>query len=145
VWRDRIVSDDALTSCIRELRKALADDAKQPRFIGTRHRRGYCFMAPLSDAVARADAQLGLRSPGGPIVAVLPFTDQGGDPKHEYFAEGITEDIISALSRHRSLLVITRTSTFSFRATPLDVRRVSADLGAARCWPARHTTRRWQS
>ncbi len=45
VWNDTIVSDDALTSCIQELRKALADDAKQPRFIETRHRRGYQFVA----------------------------------------------------------------------------------------------------
>src|SRR5262245_53534467 len=47
VWRETIVSDDALTSCIQELRRALADDAKQPRFIETRHRRGYRFVAPV--------------------------------------------------------------------------------------------------
>src|SRR3954466_13105544 len=55
VWKDTAVTDDALTSCIQELRKALADDAKQPRFIETRHRRGYRFAAPLSFAAA-ADA-----------------------------------------------------------------------------------------
>lgn len=56
VWSDTVVSDDALTSCIRELRKALADDARQPRFIETRHRRGYRFIAPLSaTATAVAD------------------------------------------------------------------------------------------
>ena len=47
VWSDTAVSDDALTSCIQELRRALADDAKQPRFIETRHRRGYRFVAQL--------------------------------------------------------------------------------------------------
>jgi len=50
VWNDTIVSDDALTSCIQELRKAFEDDPKQPRFIETRHRRGYRFVAPLSEA-----------------------------------------------------------------------------------------------
>src|SRR5580765_7520698 len=48
VWKDTAVTDDALTSCIQELRKALADDAKQPRFIETRHRRGYRFAAQVS-------------------------------------------------------------------------------------------------
>src|ERR1700752_1422975 len=48
VWSDTVVSDDALTSCIQELRRALEDDARQPRFIETRHRRGYRFAAPLS-------------------------------------------------------------------------------------------------
>ena len=48
VWPDTIVSDDALTTCIAELRRALEDDARQPRFIETRHRRGYRFAAPLS-------------------------------------------------------------------------------------------------
>ena len=48
VWNGTIVSDDALTTCVQELRKALADDAKQPRFIETRHRRGYRFIAQLS-------------------------------------------------------------------------------------------------
>src|SRR3954447_1461482 len=54
VWKDTIVSDDALTSCIQELRKVLNDDPKQPRFIETRHRRGYRFIARLSD-IAEAD------------------------------------------------------------------------------------------
>jgi DNA-binding winged helix-turn-helix (wHTH) protein len=50
VWPDTVVSDDALTSCIQELRKALVDDPKQPRFIETRHRRGYRFVASLLPA-----------------------------------------------------------------------------------------------
>ena len=53
VWSDAAVSDDALTSCIQELRKAFADDARQPRFIETRHRRGYRFVAPLSEVRQR--------------------------------------------------------------------------------------------
>src|SRR5688500_2997379 len=48
VWNDTIVTDDALTSCIQELRRALEDDARQPRFIETRHRRGYRFVAPVT-------------------------------------------------------------------------------------------------
>jgi DNA-binding winged helix-turn-helix (wHTH) protein/alpha-beta hydrolase superfamily lysophospholipase len=56
VWQGTIVSDDALTSCIQELRRALEDDAKQPRFIETRHRRGYRFVARLSRQTPAADA-----------------------------------------------------------------------------------------
>jgi DNA-binding winged helix-turn-helix (wHTH) protein len=68
VWGDTAVSDDALTSCIQELREALADDAKQPRFIETRYRRGYRFVARLAtaapDAVACASpARVVLRPP----------------------------------------------------------------------------------
>ncbi len=55
VWSNTVVSDDALTTCIQELRKALGDDAKQPRYIETRHRYGYCFVAELArDAPAPA-------------------------------------------------------------------------------------------
>ena len=53
VWSGTIVSDDALTSCIQELRRALADDAKRPRFIETRHRRGYQFIARISEEAAK--------------------------------------------------------------------------------------------
>ena len=56
VWSDTAVSDDALTSCIQELRRALGDDARQPRYIETRHRRGYRFVAPLSEAGRRRRA-----------------------------------------------------------------------------------------
>ncbi len=318
VWRDTVVSDDALTSCIQELRKTFADDAKQPRFIETRHRRGYRFIARLSQATAEEPAashlsppspataperqrvtviliadvvgfselrdrndescmrtlavyrdvianfvgahrgrmldhagdgfvtefqsardairaaidiqqELSARNaplpnrerlqfriginmgevsmidgtlvgngvsiaaklqaaaePGGvcvsanvceqvddktdlrcvdlgyltlknltspvraykiereartalgrrsevrgkPTVAVLPFANMSGDPEQDYFADGITEDIITVLSKHRSLLVIARSSTFAFKGHGADVRRVGMDLGA---------------
>lgn len=65
-----------------------------------------------------------------PAVAVLPFQNMSGDREQEYFSDGITEDILTALSRYRSLLVIARTSTFTFKGHGADVRRVGADLGA---------------
>ena len=67
---------------------------------------------------------------GKPTVAVLPFTNMSGDPEQEYFSDAITDDIITALSRHRSLLVIARNSTFVFKGRGADVRRIGADLGA---------------
>ena len=133
VWRDTAVSDDALTSCIQELRKAFADDAKQPRFIETRHRRGYRFMPRLAQAPSDEAAAGSLSSGkdhGKPAVAVLPFENMSGDPAQEYFSDGITDDIITALSKHRSLLVIARTSTFAFKGQATDVRRIGMDLSA---------------
>ena len=62
VWHGTAVSDDALTSCIQELRRALKDDSKEPRFIETRHRRGYRFVAPLSQVDEAPAAESGRRS-----------------------------------------------------------------------------------
>jgi TolB-like protein/DNA-binding winged helix-turn-helix (wHTH) protein len=151
VWGDTVVSDDALTSCIQELRKALDDDARHPRFIETRHRRGYRFVARLqepesgeaaarnrSDGRGREPAPAPLDAGGAaaddrerePTVAVLPFDNLSGDPGQEYFSDGITEDLITALAKYRSLLVVGRGSTFAFRGRGEDVRRVGAELGA---------------
>jgi DNA-binding winged helix-turn-helix (wHTH) protein len=74
VWNDTVVSDDALISCIQELRKALADDAKQPRFIETRHRRGYQFVAPLAED-EKPETRTLPRAPEASSIAVLPFAD----------------------------------------------------------------------
>jgi TolB-like protein/pimeloyl-ACP methyl ester carboxylesterase/lipoprotein NlpI len=65
-----------------------------------------------------------------PSVAVLPFDNLSGDPSQDYFADGITEDIITALSKNRWLSVIARNSTFALKGRLRDVRRVAAELGA---------------
>ena len=65
-----------------------------------------------------------------PAVAVLPFENLSGDPEQEYFADGLTEDIITALSLWRSFPVIARNSTFAYKGTSPDVRRVGNELGA---------------
>jgi adenylate cyclase len=64
-----------------------------------------------------------------PSIAVLPFTNLSGDPEQEYFSDGITEDIITELSRFRSLFVIARNSSFQYRGKAVDVRRVARELG----------------
>jgi TolB-like protein/Tfp pilus assembly protein PilF len=66
---------------------------------------------------------------GKPSVAVLPFTNMSGDPEQQYFSDGITEDIITELSRCRSLFVIARNSTFQYRDKAVDIRRVARELG----------------
>ena len=64
-----------------------------------------------------------------PAIAVLPFANMSGDPEQEYFVDGLTEDIITALSRISALWVIARTSTFTYKGKPTDVKRVAKELG----------------
>jgi TolB-like protein len=132
VWPNTVVSDDALASCIQELRRALSDDPREPRYIETRHRRGYQFIAELKsvDDPATPPSQATASTRGKPTVAVLPFDNISGVADQDYFADGITEDIITALSRHRSLLVLSRGSTFAFKGRGIDVRQIGAQLGA---------------
>jgi adenylate cyclase len=75
--------------------------------------------------VAAGDLSL----PDKPSVAVLPFTNMSGDPQQEYFADGITEDIITELSRFNSLFVVARNSSFVFRGRSVDIREVGSRLG----------------
>ena len=67
--------------------------------------------------------------PDKPSIAVLPFQNMSGDPEQEYFADGIGEDIITALSRFRSLFVIARNSSFAYKGKPADIRDVGRELG----------------
>ena len=73
--------------------------------------------------------EIDLSLPDKPSIAVLPFTNMSGDPEQEYFTDGITEDIITELSRFHSLFVIARNSSFTYKGKPVDVRTVSRELG----------------
>lgn len=70
------------------------------------------------------------RLPDKPSIAVLPFTNMSGDPEQEYFSDGITEDLITALSCYRSFSVVARNSVFVYKGQSVDVRRVASELGA---------------
>lgn len=67
--------------------------------------------------------------PDKPSIAVLPFTNMSSDPEQEYFADGMTEDLITALSKMRDVLVIARNSTFTYKGKPVDVKQVGRELG----------------
>ena len=132
VWPETTVGDAALVTCIQELRKALRDDARQPRYIETLHRRGYRFIAKTSPAGSQAAADgkpAALTLPDRPSIAVLPFANMSGDPDQEYFADGISEDLITGLSRIRWLFVIARNSSFVYKNRAVDVKEVSRALG----------------
>ncbi|MBL8697845.1 MAG: adenylate/guanylate cyclase domain-containing protein [Alphaproteobacteria bacterium] len=81
------------------------------------------------DPKAPAAAGRPLPLPDKPSIAVLPFANMSNDLQQEYFADGITEDIITALSRHRSLFVIARNSTFTYKGRAVDIKRVGQELG----------------
>jgi adenylate cyclase len=76
-----------------------------------------------------ADDSETLPLPDKPSIAVLPFVNMSGDPEQEYFSDGVTEDIITALSKIRWFLVTARNSTFSYKGKSPDIRQVASDLG----------------
>jgi adenylate cyclase len=76
-----------------------------------------------------AEENAGLELPDKPSIAVLAFTNISGDPEQEYFSDGISEDIITELSRFRTLFVIARNSSFRFKGASVDVREVGEELG----------------
>jgi adenylate cyclase len=81
------------------------------------------------DEVPLAASPQPLPLPDKPSIAVLPFTNMSSDPEQEFFADGIAEDIITALSRYPSLFVIARTSSFTYKGRTVDVKQVGAELG----------------
>jgi TolB-like protein/cytochrome c-type biogenesis protein CcmH/NrfG len=128
VWPEVTVGDAALVTCIQELRKALGDDARRPRYIETLHRRGYRFIGKPAAAPAVIDEKV-LALPDRPSIAVLPFANMSDEPDREYFADGISEDLITGLSRIHWLFVIARNSSFVYKDRAVDVKLVSRELG----------------
>jgi adenylate cyclase len=137
VWSDVVVSDEALTQCISEVREAISDRAQI--MIKTMPRRGYRFAAPVSkhgDEVEARSAPVAsfaydtaARLSGKPSIAVLPFVNLDNDPQQDYFSDGITGDIITELSRFSDLFVIARSSAFQYKGKAIDVRQVGRELG----------------
>jgi len=126
VWGGRIVSESTLTSRISAVRRAVGDDGEIQRLIRTAHRKGLRFVGHVTEAPAPPRPLAAL--PDKPSIAVLPFANIGGDPEHEYFADGIVEEIITALSRIRWLFVIARNSSFTYKGRAVDVKQVGQDL-----------------
>lgn len=125
VWDGQPVGDDALTSCVQHLRRALGDDPRRPALIETRHGRGYRLMLPAKPEAATTAAPVRREKAS---IAVLPFQNLSGDNSQQYLVDGLVEDIIGALSRTRWLFVIGRNSSFTYRAPDIDVNRVGREL-----------------
>lgn len=142
IWSDRIVSDAALSSQIKAARRVVGDDGTSQHTIRTIHGRGFRFIAPIEQKQNPVVQEPALSLPGSielgalperakkPSVAVLPFANLNGDPEENYFADGITEDITTALSKNRWLIVIARNSAFAFRDSIDGIRTIGQKLDA---------------
>ena len=158
VWEGRHVSESTIRNRINAARKLVGDDGSRQSVIRTVPRKGLRFVGNVTEEaggalndgrdaagsnifqihdgqdVSAAVADMLPAAPGReatkPIVAVLPFTNLGGDPLQEHLADGLSEDIITILAKHRSLMVIARNSVFAFKGRASDVRHAGAELGA---------------
>jgi TolB-like protein/Flp pilus assembly protein TadD len=139
IWDGRSVSDAALTTRLNAARTAIDDSGEEQRFIKTLPRKGFRFVGAIREAQEPAgaavdDSQVELQKPDlalpdKPSIAVLPFENLSGDPEQEFFAEGMVEEIITALSRFKSLFVIARHSSFTFKGKAVDIKEVGRRLG----------------
>ena len=145
VWPGVIVSPETVSQRIKLLRDALKDDPRAPRYVAGLRGRGY-HMVPavkqISDPpVATPPSPISTKSetlppvPGeseaGPervAICVLPFANMSGDPEQEYFSDGITEDVITELSRWRLLAVRSRSASFRYRGAAVDTQQVAREL-----------------
>jgi len=135
-WSGLAVEEGNLTVQIGALRRAFADEPGGGRWIETLPTRGYRFVGPPVTteeigfvAAAPSGAEPAVSFPDRPSIAVLPFANLSGDPQQEYFADGVVEDIITALSRMRWLFVIARNSSFAYKGRAVDVKQVGSELG----------------
>jgi TolB-like protein len=135
VWNGRIVSDAALTTRLNAVRAAIGDTGEERRLIKTLPRKGFRFVGQVRETREVADAnprdapESALALPDKPSIAVLPFENMSGDPDQEYFADGMVDEITTALSRFRSLFVIARNSSFIYKGKAVDSKQVGRELG----------------
>ncbi len=138
VWGGRIVSDSTLASRINAARKAVGDSGDQQKLIRTFTRKGVRFVADVetrTDLVQACGPDSAPRSAvppsDRPAIAVLPFVNRSDDAEQEYFADGISEDIITALSKLRWFFVVARNSSFTYKGKSAHLKRVADELGVS--------------
>jgi TolB-like protein len=135
VWGGRIVSDSALTTRLNAARKAVDDSGAAQRVIRTVPRRGVRFIGEVSE-----DGEPAARVPVAPAateppiaprlsIIVLPFVNLSNDPQQQYFADGITGDLTTDMSRIPDMLVISRNTAFTYRDKPVDTKQIGRELG----------------
>jgi TolB-like protein len=131
VWRGVAVEDANLTMQVAALRRVLDLDRSQRSRIQTIPGRGYRFAAPVrrTDEASAQPGEAGSLLPSRPSIAVLPFENLSDDPYQQYFADGMVEEIITALSRVRWFLVVARNSSFAYRGRNIDVKQIGRELG----------------
>ena len=139
IWKGRIVSETALTTRLNAARSAIGDTGEEQRLIKTLPRKGFRFVGTVREAEGPAAATAAdnpeeppkpaLTLPDKPSIAVLPFTNLSSDPEQDYFADGMVDDIITALSHFKALFVIARNSSFTYKGRAVDVKQIGRELG----------------
>lgn len=130
IWGHIAVTENSLVQCIKDIRQVLNGDCQFE--IRTVPKRGYLFEGFLAEATARAnEASAGPfpALPDRPSIAVLPFENLSEEPDQDHFADGVTEDLITGLSRINWLFVIARNSTFIYRDRQADFSAIGRELG----------------
>ena len=133
-WGGLAVADNNLTVQIAALRRVLAETTGAENWIETLPRRGYRYVGPTvivsrSDEFAAARGASAPTLPRKPSVAVLPFSNLGGDLEQDYFVDGMVDDIIAGLARINWLFVIARGSTLTYKGRAVDVKQIGRELG----------------
>src|SRR5712675_3025275 len=140
IWKGRHVAESTLTSRINAARKAVGDSGSAQALIRTIARKGFRFVGAVQTgaqctsaepATPHGDDELRSVLPSGdrPGIAVLPFINMSGDRTQEYFSDGISEDIITALSKLRWFLVIARNSSFVYKGRSVHINEIARELG----------------
>jgi len=139
VWKGRIVSDSALTSRINAARTALEDSGEAQRLIRTVPRKGFRFVGEVQEqSPGAAPAEISQPHPhkfqpdspasDRPAIAVLAFENMSDDPEQEYFCDGLSEDLLTALSKVKWFFVIARNSSFSYKGKAVHINRIAEEL-----------------
>jgi TolB-like protein len=136
VWPGIVVSPETVSQRVKLLRDALNDDPRAPRYIGGLRGRGYQIVSaikaiddnPAATAISGSTPMASAPGPARVTICVLPFANMSGDPEQEYFSDGITEDIITELSRWRLLAVRSRSASFRYRDVAVDINQVAREL-----------------
>lgn len=135
VWPGLVVEENNLTVQVSALRKVLGAQALATvaghgyRFVLAAQARAPADSFALPQSIAEAGAAARLVLPDRPSIAVLPFDDLGGQAQQDHLVDGVVEEVITELARFRSMFVIARNSSFSYRGRAQDVRTVARELG----------------
>jgi adenylate cyclase len=135
IWSGRSVSDAALTTRLNVARNVIGDTGDEQRLIRTLPRKGFRFVGTVVEAreeqagAAAEPPKSALPLPDKPSIAVLPFQNMSGDSDQDYFADGMVDEITTALSRFKSLFVIARNSSFVYKGKNVDIKQAGRELG----------------
>lgn len=122
VWADLVVTDNSLSQCVSEIRRELGEAGET--ILQTVQRRGFKLAAEV-ERIAVERSRRGKRL----SLMVLPLVNLGGDPEHDYFAEGLTEDLTMDLGRMPEAFVISRGTALAYAERRVDARRIGSELG----------------